>query len=465
MNVRYRVKLTDDERTELKELLAKGKRAVRKLKRAQILLAADAGQSDQAIATAVGVGTSTVFRIKRRFVEGNVERALEDEKRPGAKRKLSGTEEALLVATACSAPPMGRACWTLELLANAMVELTEHDDLSRETVRRRLGENKLKPWRQEMWCVPEINGEYVARMEHVLDLYQEAPDPRRPLVCFDESPTQLIGEVREPIPAKPGQLQRYDSEYQRNGTVNLFVMIDVHRRWRHVDVTERRTSIDFAERMRELVDVHYPHAEVVRVVLDNLSTHSHGALYEAFPPDEARRILRQIEFHFVPKHGSWLNMAEIEIGVLRAQCLDRRIDNVAALKAEIAAWEKQRNDARATIEWTFTTEKAREKMGRVYPKALQRHAEVSANAALEPVATSTTSGDPVTAKESGCRTPGVQSSAALDASPTPRTYRKRVSRGPLARFKATPTLPKQSPQRKKAKSTTDEPVKTTVQSY
>lgn len=265
MNVRYRVKLTDDERAELRALIAKGKRSARKLKRAQVLLAADAGESDEAIAANVRVGTSTVFRTKRRFVEGNLERALAEEKRLGAKRKLSTKETALLVATACSAPPMGQARWTLELLAGAMVALTEHDDLSRETVRRRLKENELKPWRREMWCVPEINAEYVARMEHVLDLYEEAPDPRRPLVCFDESPTQLIGEVREPIPAKPGRLQRYDSEYQRNGTVNLFVMIDVHRCWRHVDVTERRTSIDFGA----LVDRFAQHCHVVDIDADS----------------------------------------------------------------------------------------------------------------------------------------------------------------------------------------------------
>ena len=151
------------------------------------------------------------------------------------------------------------------------------------------------------------------------------PDPKRPVVCFDESPTQLIGEVRQPIPAEPGQLERYDYEYRRNGTVNLFVFLDAHRPWRHVKVTDQRTARDFAECMRELVDLHYPQAEQIRVVLDNLSTHSPGALYEAFPAPEAHRILRRLEFHYTPKHASWLNMVEIEIGVLRGQCLDRRI--------------------------------------------------------------------------------------------------------------------------------------------
>jgi transposase len=368
MNVRYRVMLTQYERNELGALLSGGKSPARKLKRAQILLAADVGVSDEDIALSVGVGGSTVYRTKRRFVEGNLERALSEEPRPGAERKLTGKEEALLVATACSNPPAGRARWTLELLADEIVKLTAHESVSRETVRRRLAENHLKPWRRDMWCIPHVDADYVAHMEDVLDLYAEAPDPKRPVVCFDESPIQLIGEVRQPIPAAPGQIERYDCEYQRNGTANLFVFLDPNRPWRKVKVTERRTAEDFALCMRDLTDVHYPSAERIRVVLDNLSTHSRGALYKTFPADEARRILRRLEFHHVPKHASWLNMVEIEISVLAGQCLDRRIDSYARLVAETNAWQKRRNAERARINWMFTTEKARAKMGRAYPK-------------------------------------------------------------------------------------------------
>ncbi len=189
-----------------------------------------------------------------------------------------------------------------------------------------------------------------------------------PVVCFDESPTQLIGEVRLPIPAEPSQLERYDCEYKRNGTANLFIFLDVHRPWRKVKVTNNRAAVDFATCMRELTDVHFPKAERIRVVLDNLSTHSVGALYQAFPACEARRVLRRLEFHFVPKHASWLNMVEIEIGVLRSQCLDRRIATQQQLKSEIAVWERQRNAAKASIKWMFTTDKARAKMGRAYPE-------------------------------------------------------------------------------------------------
>jgi len=370
MNIRYRVTLTPCERDELRALLGGGRQGARKLKRAQILLAADAGIGDEDIAASVGVGGSTVYRTKRRFVEGNLERALSEESRPGAERKLSGKEEALLVATACATPPAGRARWTLDLLAGEMVKLTAHESLSRETVRRRLADADLKPWRRKMWCIPEVDADYVARMEDVLDLYAEAPDPRRPVICFDESPIQLIGEARRPIPPEPGQIERYDCEYRRNGTANLFVFLDANRPWRKVKVTERRTAIDFAVCMRELAEIHYPKAELIRVVLDNLSTHSVGAFYQAFPAEHARRLLRRIEFHYVPKHASWLNMVEIEIGVLSSQCLDRRIESRQLLVAEVAAWEKKRNAARARarVNWSFTTEKARSKMGRAYPR-------------------------------------------------------------------------------------------------
>jgi transposase len=249
MNIRYRVELNEGERAQLTAMLSGGKHAARKLKRAQILLAADAGIGDEAIADSISVGGSTVYRTKWRFVEGNLDLALSEEARPGAARKLSGKETALLVATVCSNPPEGRKRWTLDLLAGQMVQLTEHDGLSRETVPRRLAEDDLKPWLRKMWCIPEVNGTYVARMEDVLDLYADEADPRRPVVCFDESPTQLIGEVREPIPAAPGQPERYDFEYKRNGTANLFVFLDVHKSWQHVKVTDQRTACDFAECM------------------------------------------------------------------------------------------------------------------------------------------------------------------------------------------------------------------------
>lgn len=367
VNVRYVIDLTEDEREHLHAIVAGGRAQVRTVKRAQILLAAEQRLDDATIAGGVRVGTATVFRIKRRFVEGGLERALNDDPRPGAGRKLSGKEEALLIATACTKPPEGSAKWTCELLAGELVRLTRQSCLSRETVRRRLAENELKPWQKKMWCIPAVDAEYVARMEDVLDLYAESPDPKKPVVCFDEASTQQISETRVPIATEPGKPARHDYEYRRNGTANLFVFSDAHEPWRHVKVTDHRCCADFAECMRDLVDKHYPTADLIRVVLDNLSTHTASALYQTFPAPEARRILRKIEFHHVPKHASWLNMVEIEIGVLRGQCLERRIGDRETLEREVAAWERRRNESGARVRWMFTVERARSKMKRAYP--------------------------------------------------------------------------------------------------
>jgi len=364
MNVRYRVDLSQSEREELGALVSGGKQPVRRLKRMQILLAADAGVRDEAIAASVQTSGSTIYRTKKRFVEISLEAALSEEPRPGAARKLSGKEEVRLVALACSNPPEGCARWTLKLLAGALVE---HQSISCETIRRRLDDNDLKPWQKKMWCIANIDGEYIARMEDLLDLYAEPHDPKRPVVCFDESPIQLIGEVRVPISPKPGKRYRYDSEYKRNGTANLFVMVDANRSWRKVKVTDRRANQDFAVCMRDVADIDYPGADKIRVVMDNLSTHTAAALYQTFPAAEARRILRRLEFHYTPRHASWLNMVEIEIGVLRRQCLDRRIDSRSRLETEVTAWERRRTASGARIRWMFSTDQARAKMAKSYP--------------------------------------------------------------------------------------------------
>jgi transposase len=216
------------------------------------------------------------------------------------------------------------------------------------------------------WCIPKVGADFVWRMEDVLDLYAEPFDPGRPVVCFDERPCQLIGEVLAPMPMKPGRSRRQDYEYKRGGTANLFVMVQPLAGWRHLDVTDRRGSLDFAREIKALVDEHFPEAEVVRVVLDNLSSHTPAALYQAFSPEEARRLTRKIEFHYTPKHGSWLNMAEIEISVLSRQCLKRRIPDAETLRCGLGAWESERNAKRATICWRFTTGDARTKLDKLY---------------------------------------------------------------------------------------------------
>jgi DDE superfamily endonuclease len=204
-------------------------------------------------------------------------------------------------------------------------------------------------------------------MEDVLDLYAEPYDPLYPLVCFDESPYQMVSEVRQPLPVAPGQPRRYDYEYRREGTCNLFMFFEPLQGWRHVKVTHRRTIPDFAHCMRDLVDIHFPKAAVISVVLDNLNTHTPGVLYATFPPAEACRILRKLDFHYTPKHGSWLNMAEIEFAVVSGQCLDRRVGDQETVCRTITAWEAQRNAQKATVNWRFTTAKARHKLRHIYP--------------------------------------------------------------------------------------------------
>ena len=212
-----------------------------------------------------------------------------------------------------------------------------------------------------------MTADFVAAMEEVLDLYATPYDPLHPKVNFDEMSKQLIQETRVALPAATGQLERFDYEYQRNGTRNLFVICEPQAGYRHLVVTERRTQLDFAAQMRWLVDEKYPEAETIEVVLDNLNTHKAASLYEAFAPEEARRLMRKIRFHYTPKHGSWLNMAEIELSILQRQCLGRRLGDATTLEAEVAAYEERRNQEKAKIDWRFSLTDARTKLKRLYP--------------------------------------------------------------------------------------------------
>ncbi len=209
-------------------------------------------------------------------------------------------------------------------------------------------------------------------MEDLLDLYAEPFSASRPVVCMDEASKQLVGEMKPSIPAGRGHAKRVDYEYRRNGTVNLFVFVQPRGGWRMVRVTDHRARTDWALMVRELLDVHFPDAEIVRLVMDNLNTHSLGSLYEAFEPSEARRLTKRLEIHYTPKHASWLNIAENEIGVLSSQCLDRRIEDCEEFRREVAAWERERNEKRVEVNWKFTVEMARVKLRRVYPVTSQQ---------------------------------------------------------------------------------------------
>jgi DDE superfamily endonuclease len=228
--------------------------------------------------------------------------------------------------------------------------------------------NEIKPWLKEQWCIPpEADAAFVCAMEDVLEVYHRPYDERRPLVALDEASKQLVGEVAQPLPPQPGQPERFDYEYVRNGTANLFMVAEPLLGWRAVHVTERRTAKDFAEVLRWLVEDVHPDADKIVLVLDNLNTHTLASLYEAFPPDQARRIAERVEVHHTPKHGSWLNVAEIELSVLARQCLDRRIASAEELRREVEVWEGERNDRAVEVRWRFTTADARIKLHRLYP--------------------------------------------------------------------------------------------------
>lgn len=214
---------------------------------------------------------------------------------------------------------------------------------------------------------PKANGAFVAAMEDVLEVYHRPHDPDRPLVCLDETSKQLVAETRQPLPTLPGQPARYDYEYKRNGTASLFMLFAPLEGWRHVKVTERRTAIDYAHVLRDLADLHFAKASKIVLVQDNLNTHAPSSLYEAFAPAEARRLIERFEWHYSPKHGSWLNLAESELAVLSGQCLDRRIASTRALAREVAAWLSRRNAGHTKASWRFTTENARIKLKSLYP--------------------------------------------------------------------------------------------------
>ncbi|HEU0148065.1 MAG TPA: IS630 family transposase [Bradyrhizobium sp.] len=372
---RYVVTLSGEERERLGALIRTGKHSARKLLRARILLKADASEAGEALTDsqiAAGLHTSlmTVARVRQQLVEEGVDGVLTAKRSPNSARPriFDGASEAKLIALACSTPPEGCARWTLQMLESKVVELNIVARASDNTIGRTLKKTLLKPHLNDQWVIPpDANAAFVAAMEDVIEVYHRPHDPDRPVVCLDETSKQLIVETRTPIPAKPGRPKRVDYEYERNGTANLFMMFAPLEGWRDVKVTDQRTAVDYAQVLKELSDTHFPQASKIVLVQDNLSTHKPASLYEAFPAKEARRLVERFEWHYTPKHGSWLDMAESELSVLSRQCLSRRIPDKKTLTREVAAWQKIRNSKHATADWHFTTADARIKLKRLYP--------------------------------------------------------------------------------------------------
>ena len=319
---------------------------------------------------ALETSASMVYRVRKQLVEEGLEAALSRKQRatPAVAPIFDGDREAKLIALACSKPPKGRARWTLRLLERKVVELEIVGARQQLHDRSCFKKNTLKPHRREQWVIPpKANSAFVAAMEDVLAVYTRPRDSDRPLVCLDDPSKQLIAETRLAIPMKPGRPARCDYEYERNGVANLFMTFAPLEGLRSVKVTDRHTAVDYAHVLKDLADTCFPAAKVIVLVQDNLNIHSKASLYEAFPAAEARRLVERFEWHYTPKHGSWLNLAESELAVLSSQCLDRRIPDKQVLADKVAAWEQDRNKNHAKADWRFTTPDARIKLKHLYP--------------------------------------------------------------------------------------------------
>ena len=371
---KYLVELTSEQREELSHMISTGKASARQLTHARILLKADQGPhgpqwSDVQIQQALEVSPATVARVRKRCAQEGVQEAILPLAAQRIRsRRLDGSQEAYLIALVCGAPPQGGARWTWRLLADQLVELGSVDTVSHETVRQVLRANELKPWIHKQWCIPTApDAEFVSPMEDVLEVYTRPSDPARPLVCMDEINTQLLADTREPLPMEPGKTRCEDYEYERHGVCNVFLACEPLVGQRATMVAAHRTKQEWAEFIRRLSDECSPDAQKIVLVMDHLNTHTLAALYEVFPVAEARRLAQRFEVHYTPKHGSWLNRAEIELSALDRQCLSQRLASLENATRQVAAWTTRRNQQQVTINWRFTAEDASIKLKHLYP--------------------------------------------------------------------------------------------------
>lgn len=313
------------------------------------------------VADFLEISVRTVCNIEDNYAEGGLDKALHDDPRPGAPRRFDDRVKSYVVATVCSEPPEGFDRWTLELIRERIVQREIVESISTETIRLILQEHDLKPWRQQSWCVPRLDEEFIERMEDILEVYERPADARLPVVCLDEKPIQLLDEVRPPSGMLPGQCKRVDYEYKRNGTCNVFCALEPKRGKYLTQVTPRRTAEDFARFLAALAP-RYASSEKIVLVMDNLNTHRIESLIETFGEEKARKLWNRFEVHYTPKHGSWLNQAEIGINIYARQCLGKsRIPDLETLAKRTKAWTAIVNKRRVTINWHFTRQQAREK--------------------------------------------------------------------------------------------------------
>ena len=371
---KYTISLERSERKALSKI-RRATHSSNRRARCTILINADRAvhpnRTYEQIATIAGTCTSTVISTLKAFCSKGLEGALTPKRNKNsdtANLKATGDIQAKVIAKACSAAPKGRIRWTLSLLEEEMAVTLETTSISRATIGRILQQNEIRPHLNDYWCIPpKEDAEFVAAMEDILDVYQQPYDPECPLWCMDEKPFQLLDEKREPIPMRPGSIKKIDDEYVRNGTASIFCFIQPHTGKIIHAVEPSRTAVDWAEKVKFLVDEVCKDAKKIVLVMDNLNTHSIASLYKAFPPDEARRIAKKIEIHYTPKHGSWLNIAEIGINIMTRECLNRRIPSIEKLKEELQHWNDAYNSNPSSVNWQFNTDDSRVKLKKLYP--------------------------------------------------------------------------------------------------
>jgi len=377
----YHIQLSKQERRAIRHFQKKTSSTNARTRCAIILLAdlnANSEKSYAEIALSSGACISTVIKTLKEFLEYGFVKTVTPSRNPNsdtARLKVTGDVEAKIIATACSPAPKGRVRWTLNLLYNQMMVVLENKvSISRATIGRTLMKNDLRPHLSEYWCIPPSeDAEFVANMEDILDVYQQPYDPDYPLWCMDEKPYQILGDSREPLPMRPGDILKTDAEYIRNGTVSIFCFVQPHSGNILHAVEPTRTAVDWAEKIKYLVDEVEPNAKKIILVMDNLNTHSIASLYKAFPPEEARRIAKKLEVHYTPKHGSWLNIAEIGINIMTRECLNRRIPSIDALKQELKIWNDEYNKEPSQVNWQFVAEDSRIKLKSLYPDIEKNH--------------------------------------------------------------------------------------------
>jgi len=388
---KYKVELSAEETGYLREITHKGrKHTAKEILHANILLNTNdknlSKKTEREISEIFGVSKTTVNEIRKVYAEAGLEAALERKSRitPPIMSKITGEFEAQMLASALSPPPTGRANWTLRLLAEHCIERQYIVSISHSTIGELLNTNEVKPHLSKYWCIPKENdAHFVAHMEDILGIYERPYNPNVPVLCMDEKPVQLLDDIYDRVNAKPlridpdtglvrpGELERIDYKYERCGVASIFVFCEPLAGWRYMEANQRRTKADFAVMVEKISDIFYPDVERVILIADQLNTHNISSFYEAFEPKTAYALAQKFEFRYTPKHGSWLNIAESELGSMALQALgNQRIHSIGLLNEILQAWHSDRNVRQKGVNWHFTSETARIKLKRLYPKPL-----------------------------------------------------------------------------------------------